>query len=274
MAELFSCIATYTFLQNAIIAAVLASIVCGITGTFVVVKKITFISGGIAHAVLGGVGIAFYLSMPPIIGAFIFAILAAITIGLVKLKASQHENTVISALWAMGMAIGVIFMYLTPGYSTDLLSYLFGNILMVSSTNLYILAALNVFIILIVLVFYRQFVAITYDEEQARLRGLPVDFLYILLLCIIALTIVVLIQIVGIILVIALLSLPAAIAGLYTKTLHAMMFSAIGLGMVFTLSGIAISFSLNIPTGATIIIICGLVFLIAINISRFIYKKN
>jgi len=154
MAELFSSIATYTFLQNAIIAAVLASIVCGITGTFVVVKKITFISGGIAHAVLGGVGIAFYLSMPPIIGAFIFAILAAITIGLVKLKANQHENTVISALWAMGMAIGVIFMYLTPGYSTDLLP-IFWNILMVSSTNLYILAGLNVFIILIVLVFYR-----------------------------------------------------------------------------------------------------------------------
>jgi len=202
MGELLSSVASYTFLQNAIIAGILASIVCGITGTFVVVKKITFISGGIAHAVLGGVGIAFYFSMPPIIGAFVSAILSAIIIGLVKLKANQHEDTVISALWAMGMAVGVIFMYLTPGYSTDLLSYLFGNILMVSSTNLYILAGLNVFIIFIVIIFYRQFVAITYDEEQARLRGLPVNFLYILLLCIIALTIVVLIQIVGIILVI------------------------------------------------------------------------
>ena len=274
MSDFFSSIVNYTFLQNAIIAGILASIVCGITGTFVVVKKITFISGGIAHAVLGGVGIAYYLAMPPIIGAFVFAILSAIIIGLVKLKANQHENTVISALWAMGMAIGVIFMYLTPGYSADLLSYLFGNILMVSSTSLYILAGLNVFIILVVLIFYRQFVAITYDEEQARLHGLPVDFLYILLLCIIALTIVVLIQIVGIILVIALLSLPAAIASLYTRTLHAMIFSAIGLGMVLTLSGIAISFSANIPTGATIIIICGLAYLIAINLTRFIHKKK
>lgn len=273
MSELFSSIATYTFLQNAVLAAILASIVCGITGTFVVVKKITFISGGIAHTVLGGVGIAYYFGIPPIIGAFVFAILSAIIIGLVKLKANQHENIVISALWAMGMAVGVIFMYLTPGYSADLISYLFGNILMVSSVNLYILAGLNIFIIIIVLIYYRQFVAITYDEEQARLRGLPVDFLYILLLCIIALTIVVLIQIVGIILVIALLSLPAAIAGLYTRTLHAMMFSAIGLGMVFTLSGIAISFTANIPTGATIIIICGLVYLIAINLTRFIHKK-
>ena len=273
MTDLITNITTYTFLQNAILAAVLASIVCGITGTFVVVKKITFISGGIAHAVLGGVGIAFYLSMPPIIGAFIFAILAAVIIGLVKLKADQHENTVISALWAMGMAIGVIFMYLTPGYSADLLSYLFGNILMVSSVNLYILAGLNILIILIVLIFYRQFVAITYDEEQARLRGLPVNFLYILLLCIIALTIVVLIQIVGIILVIALLSLPAAIASLYTRTLHAMMFSAIGLGILFTLGGIAISFSANIPTGATIIILCGVAYLLAINLTRFIHKK-
>jgi len=274
MDNLFTSIATYTFLQNAVIAATLASIVCGITGTFVVVKKITFISGGIAHAVLGGVGIAFYLRMPPIIGAFVVAILAAVTIGLVKLKAHQHENTVISALWAMGMAVGVIFMYLTPGYSADLLSYLFGNILMVSSTNLIILAGLNVFIILIVIIFYRQFVAITYDEEQARLRGLPVDFLYILLLCIIALTIVVLIQIVGIILVIALLSLPAAIAGLFTRTLHGMIFSAIGLGLVFTLAGIALSFSANIPTGATIIIICGISYLIAINLSRVIRKKH
>lgn len=261
-------LSSYAFLNNAIIAAVMASIACGITGTFVVVKRITFISGGIAHAVLGGVGLAYYFNFSPMLGAFGFAILSAFIIGWVKIKARNHENTVISALWAIGMAIGVIFMYMTPGYSVDLLSYLFGNILMVTKTNLLILAGLNVVIIGLIVLLYRQFIAITYDEEQARLRGLPVNSLYILLLIIIACTIVVLIQIVGIILVIALLSLPAAISGLYTRSIAGMIFLAIILSLIFTLGGIAISFFANIPTGATIILFSGFGYLVAVSIKR------
>jgi len=272
MSDFFSQLGSYTFLQNALLAGVLASFACGITGTFVVVKRITFISGGIAHAVLGGIGLAYYFNFSPMLGAFGFAILSAFIIGWVKIKAQHHENTVISALWAMGMAVGIIFMYMAPGYSVDLLSYLFGNILMVTRTNLYILAGLNVIKTGLIVVLYRQFIAITYDEEQARLRGLPVNSLYILLLIIIACTIVVLIQIVGIILVIALLSLPAAISGLYTRSISGMIFLAIILGLVFTLGGIAISFSADLPTGATIILLSGFGYLIAISMKKFIIK--
>ncbi len=272
MNQLFSQLSSYVFIQNALIAALLASVACGITGTFVVVKRITFISGGIAHAVLGGVGLAYYFGFSPLLGAFGFAVLSALIIGWVKIKAQHHENTVISALWAMGMAIGIIFMYMTPGYAVDLLSYLFGNILMVTRMNLYILLGLNILIIVLVVLLYRQFIAITFDEEQARLRGLPVDLLYILLLIIIACTIVVLIQVVGIILVIALLSLPAAISGLYTRSISSMMVLAIVLGLVFTFGGIAISFSVDIPTGATIILLSGFGYLIAVNVKKIIIK--
>jgi len=268
MQDFFTALFQHTFLQNAVLGGILSSIVCGIMGTFVVIKRIVFISGGIAHAILGGVGIAYYLGIEPIIGAFVFAILAAVIIGLVKLKAKQQEDTVIGALWAIGMALGVIFIYLTPGYNVDLLTYLFGNILLVSQTDIWILIVLNVFIIGTVIIFYRQFLAITFDEEFSRLRGLPVDFLYILLLILIALTIVVLIQIVGLILVIALLTLPAAISFLYWKTPASMMVMAVILGLIFTFIGIYLSFEMNLPSGATIILISGLMYLIAMNVKR------
>ena len=268
MNDFITALFQHTFLQNAVLGGILSSIVCGIMGTFVVIKRIVFISGGIAHTILGGVGIAYYLGIEPIIGAFVFAVLAAIIIGLVKLKAKQQEDTVIGALWAIGMAIGVIFMYLTPGYNVDLLTYLFGNILLVSKSDILILIFLNILIIGMVILFYRQFLAITFDEEFSRLRGLPVDFLYILLLILIALTIVVLIRIVGLILVIALLTLPAAISFLYMKTPAKMMITAIILGLIFTFLGIFLSFEMNLPSGAAIIITSGFMYLLALNLKR------
>ena len=268
MTEFILALGKYSFIQNAVIAGVLSSLACGITGTYVVVKRITFISGGIAHAVLGGMGVAYYLGVDPLVGAVITALLSAILLGLVNLKAKQHEDTVIGALWAVGMAVGIIFMSMTPGYNVDLMSFLFGNILMVTGPALRILLLLDLIIILVVAIFYRQFLLVCFDEEYARLRGLPVDFLYILLLCLIALTVVILIKVVGLILVIALLTLPAAVSGLFTRNLRKMMGWAIVLGLLFTIVGLVISYNLNLPSGAMIIIIAGSSYLCALGLHK------
>jgi len=255
-------------MQNAVAAGILASLASGIIGTYVVVKRITFISGGIAHAVLGGMGVAYYLGADPLHGAIAAAVFSALLMGFVNLRAKQHEDTIMGALWAVGMAVGIIFMSLTPGYNVDLMSFLFGNILMVTDPVLRILLILDAAILLIVAVFYRQFMAVVFDEEQARLRGLPVDFLYMLLLCLIALTVVILMKIVGLILVIALLTLPAAIAGLYTSKLSRMMVAASLLSLGFTLAGLIASYHFNLPAGAVIVVLTGLGYLIALAAKR------
>ncbi len=264
MGEFLGAVLKYSFMQNAVFAGVLASLASGLIGTYVVVKRITFISGGIAHTVLGGMGVAYYLGVDPLAGAIVAALGAAVLLGFVNVKAKQHEDTIIGALWAVGMAVGIVFMSLTPGYNVDLMSFLFGNILMVTNPVLRILIYLDLSIILLVTVFYRQFLLIAFDEEHARLRGLPVTFLYILLLCLIALTVVILIKIVGLIMVIALLTLPAAIAGLFTHTLGYMMGAATGLSLVFTLGGLAVAYNLDLPAGAVIVITAGLAYLLAL----------
>jgi zinc transport system permease protein len=276
MNTFFYALTHYSFLQYALIAGVLASISCGIAGTFVVLKRITFISGGIAHTVLGGVGLAYFLGINPYWGAFVAAILAAVVIGMVKLRADQHEDTVIGALWAVGMAAGIIFMHLKPGYNTDLMTYLFGNILLVSRQELFILSGLTLFIAAVVVVLYRQFVAVCFDEEYARVQGLPVDALYLLLLILIALTIVVLIRIVGLILVIALLTMPAAIAGLFTRTPGPMMLWAIGIGLLVTTGGVALAYTPDLPVGATIIVLAGVLYLLSVLLRKALtsYQRN
>lgn len=266
MIEFFATLFHHAFMQNAFYAGLLASVACGITGTYVVVKRISYISGGIAHAVLGGMGIAYYLGINPLIGAIAFALLSAVLLGLVSIKAKQHEDTIIGALWAVGMAIGVLFISITPGYKVDLTSFLFGNILLVSRTDLVILFILDLLILGLAIVYYRQFQSICFDEDYARLRGIPVEFLYILLLCLIALTVVVLIQVVGLILVIALLTLPASIAGLGTKKLGSMMALAFFYSIFFTVSGLVLSYLKNLPAGATIIIIAGMGYLLALGL--------
>lgn len=274
MGEFWRVLVNHSFMQHAVLAGILAGFACGVSGAYVVVKRITFISGGIAHAVLGGMGIAYYYRLNPFYGAIVFALLAAVLLGTVKVKIRQHEDTVIGALWAVGMATGIIFMSLTPGYNVDLMSFLFGNILMVSHTALLITFVLDAVIFLVVLLFYRQFLAVCFDEDAARLRGLPVEFLYILLLCLIALTIVILIQVVGLILVIALLTIPAAIARLFSQTLTRMMVWASILGGLFTVFGLAVSFTPNLPAGATIIIIAGIGYIIALGMNRFLTFIN
>jgi zinc transport system permease protein len=263
MLEFLHTFLSQTFVQNAISAGLLASLACGIMGTYVVVRRISFISGGIAHSILGGMGIAYFFGGQPLNGAIAAALLAALITGAVNLRAKEHEDTIISAIWSIGMAIGIIFIARTPGYGVDLMSFLFGNILMVSRADLAELACLDGAVLALVFLFYRQFRAVCYDEEFTRLRGVKTGAMYLLLLALIALTVVLLIQVVGIILVIALLTLPAAISGGWSRSLGQMMAWAVAISVAVTLCGLGVSYAADLPSGATIIILAGAVYLAA-----------
>ncbi len=254
---------TQRFLQHALLAALLASFGCGIIGTYVVVKRIGYMAGGIAHTVLGGMGIAYFLGRDPLLGAMVAAIVAALVIGWVSLHWKQHEDTIIGALWAIGMAVGVLFIARTPGYSVDLMSYLFGNILMVSHTDLLVMTILDAVVAGLVALFYKQFLAVCFDEEFARIRGVNVSVFYLLLLCMVAVTVVSLIQVVGLILVIALFTLPAATVRQYTGSVVGMMVGACLLGAVFGVAGLTVSFHTNLPSGATIILLAGFTYFVS-----------
>lgn len=280
MIEFLSDVQRYPFLQTALISGLLASVACGVVGTYVVVRRITYIAGGIAHCVLGGIGAARYAQvalgwqwLDPLYGALFSAIAAALTIGLVSLRAKQREDTVIGALWAIGMAAGVLFIYATPGYAVDLMSYLFGNILMVPRDELWLIAGLDAVVVLLGLAFYNQFLAVCYDEEFARLRGVPVEFFYLLLLCLTAVTVVVLAKVVGIVLVIALLTLPVAIAGTFTRTLAQMMVLATLLSAAVTTLGMALSYGSNLPAGATIVVLAGAGYLVVV-VARALLQRR
>ena len=281
MAEFLEAAAHYSFMQHALLAGLLAAVACGIVGTYVVVRRITYIAGGIAHCVLGGIGAALYLQrvcgwtfVRPLHGAVVAALLAAMIIGLVSLRAKQREDTVIGALWAIGMAAGVLFIARTPGYSQDLMSYLFGNILMVTAADLWLIAALDVLVVAVALLFYNQFQAICFDEEFARVRGIPVEFYYLLLLALTALTVVLLVSVVGIVMVIALLTLPVAVAGYFARRLWQMMVLAIGFSILFTTAGLAVSYKPDLPAGATVIILAGAVYLLLAIASRLLRRRG
>jgi len=258
----------YTFLQHAFVTGILVSIACGVIGSYVVVRRITYIAGSVAHCVLAGLGAARYYKavyhwdwLHPLYGAVITALIAAMIIGLVSLRAKQREDTIIGALWAIGMATGILFILRTPGYNEDLMSYLFGNILMVSTKDLWLITGLDVLVVTVGLLFYKQFLAVCFDEEFARLRGVRVEFYYLLLLCLTALTVVLLVTVVGIVLVIALLTLPVAVAGEISKRLWHMMALSAVFTVLFTTAGLAFSYSPNLPVGATTVVIAGAVYL-------------
>ncbi len=269
MNEFLNALAEQQFLQMAVVAGLLASLGCGLIGTFVVVKRITFLAGGIAHSVLAGMGAAAYFDFDPLLGALLAAIASALLIGWIRLNWKTQEDTLIGAIWAMGMAIGLLFISQTPGYTTSLTSYLFGNILLVPEQDVWLMAILDGLLLLLVGLFYRQFLAVIFDEEFARLRGVPVSFFYLLLLCLIAVTVVLLIHVVGLILVIALLTLPAAIAGHHVHSMGSMMLIATLLGSAFTTGGLALSYAPNLPAGPTIILLAGLVYVLSVLYSRY-----
>ncbi len=257
-------ILSYGFFQNALIVAVLASIVCGIIGTFVVIKRIVFMSGGISHSSFGGLGLAYYLGLEPLLGAFAASVLSALAIGTVAEKGHERSDTVIGAIWSIGMAIGIIFIYMTPGYASDLFSYLFGNILLVSSVHIYMMLALTAAVVLAVFLFFNAFRAVAFDEEFARTMRLPVFALNMAIMLLIALTVVVVIKAVGIILLIALLTLPAAAANKFTKDMKSMMSLAIIIGLASNIGGLMLSYALDFPTGAFIIIIAAAIYLFSL----------
>lgn len=271
MGDFLSDLTRYPFLQYALLTGILASIACGIIGSYVVTKRITYIAGSIAHTVLGGLGAARYCQVVyrwewfnPFYGAVLAAIISAVIIGLVSTKAKQREDTVIGSLWAIGMAAGILFIYKTPGYNEDLMSYLFGSILMVSSHDLWMIVCLDALIVASSILFYNRFLALCFDEEFARLRGVNVEMHYLLLLCLTALTVVLLVSVVGIVMVIALLTLPAAIAGELTKKLWHMMALSTVLTVLFTTTGLAVSYGPDLPAGATTIIIAGAAYLLVV----------
>ncbi|MBS4167587.1 metal ABC transporter permease [Parachlamydia sp. AcF125] len=267
----FDALMANSLLLSALLAGLAASIVSGIIGSYVVVKRIVFISGSISHSVLSGIGFCLWLQRSqgitwasPLMGALISAILAALVIGWIHLHYRQREDSVIAAIWAIGMAVGILFISQTPGFNVELTNFLIGNILWVSPTDLYILFGLDIFVLLLVLLFHTRFLVICFDEEQAHLQGVPVNFLYILLLILTAISIVLLIEVVGVILVLTMLTVPAAIANLLTSRLSSMMCIAVILSMMFCLIGTGTAFHLDWPAGASIALVAGITYLVAL----------
>ncbi|NTU53467.1 MAG: metal ABC transporter permease [Chlorobiaceae bacterium] len=251
----------FEFMRNALLAAILSSVACGIIGTYVVVRKIGFISGGIAHTAFGGIGLGYYLGLNPLAGIIPFGLAAAIGIGLLSRKAKISEDTAIGAFWAAGMSIGVILIGLTPGYAPNLFSYLFGNILTVPSSDLTLILGLDCLIVLMVWLFDKEFLAISFDEEYARISGLKTLALDLCMLCLIALTVVIMVRVVGIVMVIALLTIPAAVARSSSRSLHGMMLFGTLFSTLFSISGLWLSWVFDLASGATIILVASLVFL-------------
>ena len=235
----------FDFMRNALLAGVLVSISCGIIGTLVVVNRIVFISGGIAHAAYGGIGISYFFKFNPVLGAILFSIFSAMSMGMFQRRLRERADTLIGVMWAMGMAIGIIFIDLTPGYKADLMSYLFGSILAVPKQELWGMVLIDGLILGFVIIFYKELLAISFDETFATIRNLPVELIYLLLMAAIALTVGMMMKVVGLIMVIALLTIPAAISGQLVKDMRAMMLVASLLGIIFTTTGF-LQFKFNV----------------------------
>ena len=260
------------FMQNALIAGLLASIICGVLGTLVVVNRIVFLSGGIAHAAYGGIGLSFFFGWPFLIGTLGFTLVMALFMAAITMKAKHRSDTIIGVMWALGMATGIILIDLTPGYNVDLMSYLFGSILTVPDSDLWLMLGIGAIVIFVVAYFYNDYLALSYDEEFAQIRGVHVKALYFMLIGMLAVSIVFIIQVVGLILVIALLTIPPYIAEKYSKSLFMMMIVSSGLSAFFTVTGLWLSYLFNLTSGATIILVAGTGFLISVAIEHVFSK--
>jgi zinc transport system permease protein len=271
MISFFEALRTNPLLLSAVLAGLASSVVSGIIGSYVVVKRIVFISGSISHSVLSGIGFCLWLErakgvtwVSPLAGALVAAIASALIIGWIHLNYRQREDSVIAALWSIGMAVGVLFISQTPGFNVELTNFLIGNILWVTPVDLYVLFGLDLLILIAVFCLHKRFLAICFDEEQAQLQGIPVNALYLLLLVLTAVSIVLLIQVVGIILVMTMLTIPAAIANLFTGRLSTMMLIAIVLSGGFCFFGMWTSYHFDWPGGATIALIAGIAYVLSL----------
>lgn len=265
----------YEFMRNALAAGLLASVICGIMGTLVVVNRIVFLSGGIAHAAYGGIGLSFFFGWPYLFGTLGFSLASAMVMAAVSLRAKHRADTVIGVVWALGMAFGIILIDLTPGYSVDPMSYLFGSILAVPRIDLWIMLVFGAMSALLTVFYYNDLLAMSYDEEFARIRGVPVTALYFGMIGLLAVGVVMVIRVVGLILVIALLTIPPYIVEKYTKSLVQMMVSASILGALFTVSGLWLAYRFNLTSGASIIVVAGFVFFLSLLFDRLrITRRN
>jgi len=275
----FTDIYTYSFLQLALMAIVLSSIASGIVGTIVVVRRSTYIAGAISHCVLGGLGVARYFEVvhgmhwaTPLVGAIASSVIAATAIAVSLFWARERLDSVLSIIWAMGMAIGISFIMKTPGYTQDLMGYLFGNILLVNTWDIVVMGLIDLVILVCCLVFYPSIVAVMFHEESARIKNIPVKAFQLIQLLLISLTVVVLSRLVGIVLVIALLSIPAAAASKFTRHIGSMMIVATVFSFIASIGGLMLSYQPQLPVGATIIQLTGVIYLLSVFAARLLKR--
>ena len=245
----------YDFIQNALIGSLLVAIMCAITGTFIVIKRLVFLSGGISHGAFAGLGAAYFLGINPMLGAMLFAVLSAVAITGVIIRQSQPADATIGIFWATGMATGVLFVYITPGYVPDLMPYLFGDILTISSEQLFWMMVFSLISLLLTALLFRQLLAVSFDDEYARLRGLPVGIIMVILMIMNSVAIVMMIQAVGIILVMALLTIPPLIGLTLAAEIRTVMFYSFISAVSITIGGLAVSFLLDLPSGPAIVLL-------------------
>lgn len=264
MIALFS----FDFMQNALFASVLVSVICGVIGTLIVINRMVFIAGGIAHGSYGGIGLALYFGIAPMLGASLFALFLGLLIAYITHQNSTRIDSLIGVIWAFGMALGIIMTDLTPGYNVDLMSYLFGAILSVSNEDLYGMSGVFVLVLAFALLFYKQLLAMSFDAQFAKLRGVNVTLLYFGLVLMTALGVVIIIRAVGLILVIALLTIPPYIAEKMTNSMGSMMLISSFLSVLFCAIGLILSSFFNLSAGASIIMVGSISFFI-----QFLYSK-
>lgn len=268
MFELFQ----YDFFLHALIAAVFTSISCGIIGTYIVSRRLVFISGGISHASFGGIGIGYFLGINPVISASVFSIISALGIEALSRKSELREDSLIGMMWSFGMAVGIIFVFLTPGYASNLMTYLFGDILTVTRFDILLMAILSLVIIIVFLLLYKEILFLSFDREYAKSQGIPVSSISFLLVSLVALTIVINIRVVGIILVISMLTIPQASANIISRDFKHIIFYSIGFAFLSSIIGLVLSYYIDIPSGATIIFTAIILFIITKLVS-LLFKK-
>lgn len=252
----------YTFFQHALAGSFLASILCGLIGTYIVTRRLVFISGGITHASFGGIGLGVFMGLPPLLSAAVFAVLSACGIQWFSHRRDMREDSAIAIFWTLGMSIGIICSFLTPGFTPELSSYLFGNILTINMSDLAFLGGLTILVCLFFGLFLRPLLSVSFDPEFARAQRLPVHLIEYLMMGFTALTIVACLRIVGIVLVISMLTIPQVTANLFTQHFKKMLFLSIPIGYVACLGGLMLAFYYNIPSGASIILISIILYLI------------
>ena len=245
----------YTFFQNALIGSLLASIVCGFIGTYIVTRRLVFISGGITHASFGGIGLGVYLGINPILSAIAFAVMCAFGVQWMSRKTDVREDSAIALFWTLGMSIGIIFSFLTPGFMTDLPSFLFGNILIIGTADLCLLGLLAIVVMIVFALFFRPIISVAFDRPFALSQQLPVKTTEYVMMALIAITIVSTLRMIGIVLAISLLTIPQMTANLLTFNYKKMIGWSILIGWIDCLLGLLISYALNVPSGASIIFV-------------------